>query len=151
MATRITFICPMTFNSFPLDVQVCLFQVHQITLVKFSVIKISKKSKEQGKTSSNPFLNTIHGFQTPASLRLCLDPGSIRTFDETLHLLWFQFDESFEWFQVGSFNYDNTKMVFNDSFIAEEGAIRSFIRFSAAFLSLSYVILYFQSTILKCC
>ena len=24
--TRITFICPMTFNSFPLDVQVCLFQ-----------------------------------------------------------------------------------------------------------------------------
>jgi hypothetical protein len=26
--------------------------------------------------------------------------------------------------QVGSFNYDNTKMVFNDSFIAEEGAIR---------------------------
>ena len=27
-------------------------------------------------------------------------------------------------FQVGSFNYDNTKMVFNDSFIAEEGAIR---------------------------
>ena len=29
-------------------------------------------------------------------------------------------------FQVGSFNYDNTKMVFNDSFIAEEGAIRWF-------------------------
>lgn len=27
VATRITFICPMTFNSFPLDVQVCLFQV----------------------------------------------------------------------------------------------------------------------------
>ena len=68
MATRITFICPMTFNSFPLDVQVCLFQVHQITLVKFSVVKISKNLKEQGKTSSNPFLNTIHGFQTPASL-----------------------------------------------------------------------------------
>ena len=33
---------------------------------------------------------------------------------------WFEL----EWFQVGSFNYDNTKMVFNDSFIAEEGAIR---------------------------
>ena len=28
VATRITFICPMTFNSFPLDVQVCLFQVY---------------------------------------------------------------------------------------------------------------------------
>ena len=27
VATRITFICPMTFNSFPLDVQVCRFQV----------------------------------------------------------------------------------------------------------------------------
>ena len=30
VATRITFICPMTFNSFPLDVQVCLFQVRNI-------------------------------------------------------------------------------------------------------------------------
>ena len=29
VATRITFICPMTFNSFPLDVQVCLFQVRR--------------------------------------------------------------------------------------------------------------------------
>jgi len=57
VATRITFICPMTFNSFPLDVQVCLFQ-------------------------------------------------------------------------VGSFNYDNTKMVFNDSFIAEEGAIRSVLDYA---------------------
>lgn len=28
VAARITFICPMTFNSFPLDVQVCLFQVN---------------------------------------------------------------------------------------------------------------------------
>jgi hypothetical protein len=27
VATRITFICPMTFNSFPLDVQVCRFKV----------------------------------------------------------------------------------------------------------------------------
>ena len=27
VATRITFICPMTFNAFPLDVQVCRFQV----------------------------------------------------------------------------------------------------------------------------
>ena len=27
VATRITFICPITFNSFPLDIQVCRFQV----------------------------------------------------------------------------------------------------------------------------
>lgn len=52
VATRITFICPMTFNSFPLDVQVCRFQ-------------------------------------------------------------------------VGSFNYDTSKMVFLDEFIADEKQIRS--------------------------
>ena len=27
LASRITFICPMRFNSFPMDVQVCTFQV----------------------------------------------------------------------------------------------------------------------------
>ena len=32
VATRITFICPMNFNSFPLDVQICLFQVKGSTL-----------------------------------------------------------------------------------------------------------------------
>ena len=52
VATRITFICPMTFNSFPLDVQVCRFQ-------------------------------------------------------------------------VGSFNYDTSKMIFLDEFIADENQIRS--------------------------
>ncbi|XP_059096027.1 glycine receptor subunit alpha-2-like [Tigriopus californicus] len=52
VATRITFICPMTFNSFPLDIQVCRFQ-------------------------------------------------------------------------VGSFNYDVTKMIFKDEFIADEKQIRS--------------------------
>ena len=52
VATRITFICPMTFNAFPLDVQVCRFQ-------------------------------------------------------------------------VGSFNYDTTKMIFRDEFIADENQIRS--------------------------
>jgi len=57
VATRITFICPMTFNSFPLDVQVCLFQ-------------------------------------------------------------------------VGSFNYDNTKMVFVDEFIADQTQIRSVLDYS---------------------
>ena len=34
VATRITFICPMTFNSFPLDVQVCLFQVSFCVVLK---------------------------------------------------------------------------------------------------------------------
>jgi len=57
VATRITFICPMTFNSFPLDVQVCLFQ-------------------------------------------------------------------------VGSFNYDNSKMVFVDEFIANHTQIRSVLDYS---------------------
>jgi len=57
VATRITFICPMTFNSFPLDVQVCLFQ-------------------------------------------------------------------------VGSFNYDNQKMVFTDEFIADESQIRSVLDYA---------------------
>ncbi len=27
LATRITFICPMKFNAFPMDIQICLFQV----------------------------------------------------------------------------------------------------------------------------
>ena len=27
LATRITFICPMKFNAFPMDIQRCLFQV----------------------------------------------------------------------------------------------------------------------------
>jgi len=57
VATRITFICPMTFNSFPLDVQICLFQ-------------------------------------------------------------------------VGSFNYDNSKMVFVDEFIADQTNIRSVLDYS---------------------
>ena len=41
VATRITFICPMTFNSFPLDVQVCLFQVLVIQSVnEFKVLSV---------------------------------------------------------------------------------------------------------------
>ena len=31
---RITFYCPMTFDDFPLDIQVCLFQVHGINQLK---------------------------------------------------------------------------------------------------------------------
>ncbi len=27
LATRITFICPMKFNAFPMDIQICKFQV----------------------------------------------------------------------------------------------------------------------------
>ena len=30
LATRITFICPMKFNAFPMDIQICLFQVRLI-------------------------------------------------------------------------------------------------------------------------
>ena len=41
-------------------------------------------------------------------------------------------------FQVGSFNYDNTKMVFNDSFIAEEGAIRWFFPFFTICVKLQF-------------
>ena len=34
LATRITFICPMKFNAFPMDIQVCLFQVRMLELLK---------------------------------------------------------------------------------------------------------------------
>ena len=37
VASRITFICPMTFNSFPLDVQVCLFQVNYFLLLNYPI------------------------------------------------------------------------------------------------------------------
>ena len=30
LATRITFICPMKFNAFPMDIQRCLFQVRNL-------------------------------------------------------------------------------------------------------------------------
>ena len=46
VATRITFICPMTFNSFPLDVQVCLFQVYN-NLKEKSILHKSIGCKEQ--------------------------------------------------------------------------------------------------------
>ena len=44
VATRITFICPMTFNSFPLDVQVCLFQVKRKQIWGFSFQLMCGKS-----------------------------------------------------------------------------------------------------------
>lgn len=37
LASRITFICPMRFNSFPMDVQVCTFQVIVRSFVTWSV------------------------------------------------------------------------------------------------------------------
>lgn len=64
VATRITYICPMIFNSFPLDKQICLFQ-------------------------------------------------------------------------VGSFNYDITKMIFRDEFISDEKAIRSVLDYFIEIRSLS--------------
>ena len=39
-------------------------------------------------------------------------------------------DEIYICSQVGSFNYDNTKMVFNDDFIADESQIRSVLDYS---------------------
>ena len=39
LASRITFICPMRFNSFPMDVQVCTFQVFTIVIITIVVIK----------------------------------------------------------------------------------------------------------------
>jgi hypothetical protein len=75
VATRITFICPMTFNSFPLDVQVCLFQV----------------------------IYMVENFPSK--------------FEDLL-------------IKVGSFNYDNTKMVFVDEFIADQSQIRSVLDYS---------------------
>ncbi len=34
LATRITFICPMKFNAFPMDVQICLFQVGKVSILR---------------------------------------------------------------------------------------------------------------------
>ena len=39
-ATHITFICPMLFHSFPLDTQVCKFQVKKILRASYFLIKI---------------------------------------------------------------------------------------------------------------
>ena len=70
VASRITWICPMTFDSFPLDVQ---------------VNHVFSKSCEY-------FLNLF--------CKVCL-------------------------FQVGSFNYDITKMMFHDEFVAEGSSLKS--------------------------
>ena len=70
VACRITWICPMTFDSFPLDVQV----------------------KEVILFLLDPFMN-FDAFQ------VCR-------------------------FQVGSFNYDITKMIFYDEFVAESSALK---------------------------
>ena len=68
VACRITWICPMTFDSFPLDVQV----------------------------KEDVFLDT---FLNPNAFQVCR-------------------------FQVGSFNYDITKMIFYDEFVAESSALK---------------------------
>ena len=36
LAARITFICAMTFEAFPLDVQTCLFQVSPIYTINYT-------------------------------------------------------------------------------------------------------------------
>ena len=68
VACRITWICPMTFDSFPLDVQV----------------------------KEDFFLDT---FLNLDAFQVCR-------------------------FQVGSFNYDITKMIFYDEFVAESSALK---------------------------
>ncbi len=34
VATRITFICPMKFNAFPMDIQICKFQVGKENMIR---------------------------------------------------------------------------------------------------------------------
>ena len=116
VATRITFICPMTFNSFPLDVQVCLFQVFR---------KRQVQSAKKNMTF-NKIIAMHCKYNNPT-----YSPQSILSDLAKFYPNLFEanFWQSPGCFQVGSFNYDNTKMVFNDSFIAEEGAIRWFFPF----------------------
>ena len=115
VATRITFICPMTFNSFPLDVQVCLFQVFR---------------KRQKRSIWKKTWHLTKSLQCIVIQQSNLGPQSILS---NLAKFYHNLFEANWWshggLQVGSFNYDNTKMVFNDSFIAEEGAIRWFFPF----------------------
>lgn len=66
VACRITWICPMTFDSFPLDVQVLEYNLLHISYLFSQVCR----------------------------------------------------------FQVGSFNYDITKMIFRDEFVAESSALK---------------------------
>ena len=47
VATRITFICPMTFNSFPLDVQVCLFQVTRYLQLLVLILEMNVLTSEK--------------------------------------------------------------------------------------------------------
>ena len=47
VATRITFICPMTFNSFPLDVQVCLFQVTRYLYLLVLILEMNVLTSEK--------------------------------------------------------------------------------------------------------
>ena len=39
-ATHITFICPMLFDSFPLDTQICKFQVYKVFVNSFLLVQI---------------------------------------------------------------------------------------------------------------
>ena len=54
VATRITFICPMTFNSFPLDVQVCLFQVSAVVMQVVMIVFITNYSRLDLSTTTTP-------------------------------------------------------------------------------------------------
>ena len=75
LATRITFICAMSFDDFPLDTQTCLLQVSNVVNENFLFIIFSLKTKYNVSRLS--------------------------------HFLQYSF-------QVGSFNFDNRKMVFEN-------------------------------------
>ena len=65
VATRITFICPMTFNSFPLDVQVCLFQVSAVVMQVVMIVFITYYSRLDLSTTTTPRWSSM----TPLQLR----------------------------------------------------------------------------------
>ena len=46
IATRITFICPMKFNAFPMDIQLCKFLVSFYALLNKVLSKPNEKSRK---------------------------------------------------------------------------------------------------------
>ena len=48
VATRITFICPMKFNAFPMDIQVCMFQVGGL-----EIATLETRSKAEANYTTN--------------------------------------------------------------------------------------------------
>ena len=57
VASRITFICPMSFNSFPMDVQVCVFQVGSFN---YATNKLLFRCSQTPITISRSMLKSTH-------------------------------------------------------------------------------------------